>query len=110
VALREFCEFWIDKANDAACCLFADDETLRTDGEQFVCRECIVAEQLRELDDENREAWTLYRTLGNRYLLDIDCAGLLFKRLTEDMDTETFLERCEQLRVIYDTLQPVKDK
>jgi hypothetical protein len=79
-----------------------------TDPEQFNCRECVVMERIGALDNENRESWLLHRRLCNRFVNDLQAGGVMLARLTEDMDAETFADRCERLRVIYDTLQPPK--
>lgn len=95
-------------AEQTPCCLFADDETIRTDPQEFDCRSCVVSERLSELDEENRSAWGLYRHLCNRFLNDLQAGSVALDRLTDDLDAEAFGACCERLRVIYDVLQPPK--
>lgn len=88
--------------------MFADDETIRTDPQEFDCRTCVVAERMGELDGDNRAAWGLYRHLCNRFLNDLQAGSVALHRLTEEQDPDTFADSCERLRVIYDVLQPPK--
>ena len=60
------------------------------------------------LDTENRTAWLLYRQLCNRFVNDLQAGSVLLDRLTTEDDSETFADKCERLRVIYDVLQPPK--
>ena len=64
--------------------------------------------RLTALDEDNRSAWALYRTLCNRFANDIQAGGVMLGRLTEQQEPDEFAETCERLRVIYDTLQPPK--
>jgi hypothetical protein len=40
--------------------------------------------------------------------VDLQAGHLVLQRATEDLDSETFLDRCERLRVLYDVMQPPK--
>ncbi len=98
----------MDTAQALPCCQLADDETVRTDPQEFDCRTCVVMERIGELDEENRSGWGLYRRLCNRLVNDLRAGSVVLDRLTADLDTEQFADQCERLRVIYDTLQPPK--
>lgn len=88
----------------------ADDDTVATDPQEFDCRTCEVMAHLGGLDGDNRECWVLYRHLCNRFTNDLEAGGVMLDRLTRDDDAETFLDKTERLRVIYDVLQPPKER
>jgi hypothetical protein len=64
--------------------------------------------RVADLDRDNCETWLLYRRCCNRFLVDFQAGHLVLQRATEDLDSETFLDRCERLRVLYDVMQPPK--
>ena len=78
------------------------------EAEQYDCAACPLAAQLDALDDDNREAWRLYRACCNRFVVDLQAGAVLLDRLTRDLDAEAFADQCERLRVLYDVLQPRK--
>lgn len=82
---------------------------VRQQPEAYDCDACEVTARTSALGDENREAWLLYRRCCNRFLVDLQAGHLMLQRATEDADSETFLDLCERLRVLYDVLQPPKD-
>lgn len=90
------------------CCQLADDDLVTQEAEQFDCGTCEVARRLAEMDDDNREAWALYRACCNRFAVDLQAGAVLLDRLTQGMDADDFAETMDRLRVIYDTLQPPK--
>lgn len=90
------------------CCQLADDELVAQEAEAFDCETCPLAAQLAALDDDNQEAWALYRACCNRFLVDTHAVGVALARLTAEDDPETFAQKAERLRILYDTLQPVK--
>lgn len=78
------------------------------EAEQYDCDSCPVEAAMAQLDDDNREAWGLYRACCNRFVVDLQAGAVLLNRLTEEQDSETFAATCERLRILYDTLQPRK--
>lgn len=81
---------------------------MSSEPDQFDCDSCEVATHLDTLDDDNREAWALYRACCNRFLADTQTIPVLLAKRTEDLDSEAFEELAERLRVIYDIVQPRK--
>lgn len=88
----------------------ADDDTVRTDPQEFNCRECVVMERIGQLDADNRSVWGLYRLLCNRFVNDLQAGSVALDRLTQDDDPDAFADKTERLRVIYDVLQPPKER
>lgn len=92
------------------CCQLADDEVVEQEAEQFDCAACPVRERMTGLDAENREAWSAYQTCANRFVVDYQAGPVLLDRLTRDWDADDFVALMERLRIIYDTLQPPKER
>jgi hypothetical protein len=86
-----------------------DDEMVSQEAEAYDCDTCEVMTRITGLDDDNREAWALYRRCCNRFLVDLQAGHLMLQRATEELDSETFVDRCERLRVLYDVMQPPKE-
>lgn len=78
------------------------------EAEQYDCDTCPIQAQMAQLDDENREAWALYRACCNRFVVDLQAGAVLLDRLTAEQDADAFAATCERLRVLYDVLQPRK--
>ncbi len=86
--------------------MFATDEELETDGEQYDCETCPVADHLQGLWPENAEAWRIYRLLASRFLVDLHAGGAALTKLTADLDEEPFEDLMQRLAIIYDVLCP----
>lgn len=90
------------------CCLFTDDATIESDLEQFDCETCGLRAQLVALDEENQEAWQMYRRLARRILGDLDARAVALDRLTRGWPAARFEAMVDRLNVIHDVLQPPK--
>lgn len=95
-----------DKPN-LPCCLFASDEEVETDAQEFDCQACPVRDHLDGLWPENRAAWTLYQRIVNRLTYDCGLIGSLFESAVQGADFEERVELMQRLAIIYDALVPV---
>ncbi len=91
----------------AACCLFADDDTLETDAAEFDCQSCVVADALDGLWPENRHAWTLSRHLITRFAFDSRAVPWLLDRITAGQELDDVFDLLERLSIIYNELIPL---
>lgn len=96
----------MDERPNAACCLFASEEEIETDAEQYDCESCVVAQALTRLWPENARAWHLSRTLLTRFSHELQIAPLVLDRLTRDDDPEAFTDLVDRLAIIYAELVP----
>ena len=87
-----------------------EQELIDSDPQEFDCATCDVADRLRGLDEPNTQAWELYRRCCNRFTSDLQAGGVVLGRLTQEMDADTFIDQMDRLQVIYDVIQPPKDK
>jgi len=100
------CEFWQDDRQHYACCQFADQEALEHEAESFDCEHCPVAEHLESLDTDNRRAWDLAHTLGQRFLVDNHALGPVLVSVMDGMDLDDRIDLVRRLNLIYDVLVP----
>ena len=90
------------------CCLYTDDATIDSDLDAFDCETCALRQRLTELDEDNQEAWGMYRRLSRRILGDLDARALTLDRLTRGWPATRFDALVDRLNVIHDVLQPPK--
>jgi hypothetical protein len=76
--------------------------------EAFNCETCPLAAQLDALDGPNTEAWWLYKSCCNRFLVDAQAVPMALERLTAEQDAEQFAETLDRLRIIHDVMAPRK--
>lgn len=107
VNLRTFLEFWVDQRTQLPCCLFATDEEVQSDIEQYDCQTCAVADAIDDLWPENRAAWSLSRSLLTRFAADCHLVPVILDRLTREQDAEAFEDTVTRLGMIYDEVCPV---
>lgn len=88
------------------CCQIAEPELVEEEPDLYNCDECRLLSQMHELDGENQQAWSLYRSCCNRFTQDLGAGALLLDRLTQDLGAEEFSELTERLRLIYDIVSP----
>ena len=86
----------------------ADDELVAQEPELYDCDDCTLLARLQELDGDNQQAWTLYRTCCNRFTQDLGAGALLLDRLTQDLGADEFGDLTERLRLVYDIVAPRK--
>ena len=91
------------------CCQLADAEIIEQEADQFDCSACPLLEHSAMLDDENREAWSLYRACCNRFTHDLHAGSVVLDRLTQHLSADEFADCAERLRIIYDVMQPRKE-
>lgn len=90
------------------CCLFADAATVASDRDAFDCEACALRQRLGDLDEDNQEAWRMYRQLSRRILGDLDARAVTLDRLTRGWPARRFDVLVDRLNVIHDVLQPPK--
>lgn len=90
------------------CCESADDEQLQYEPELFNCATCPVLQARQDLWPENLDAWFIFRTLASRLVVDAHLGPEVFRRLTEDRDTDAVADVLERLSLIHDAVMPAK--
>lgn len=96
----------MDDRPQIACCLFATDDEIETDAQEFDCQSCAAADALDGLWPENRHAWTLYRRIVSRFTYDTHSIGALIVRAMDGLEPEDAFDLVERLSVIYQELVP----
>jgi len=97
----------MDERPQLACCqLVPEEDACETDAEQFDCETCPVQAALGALDDPNARAWRLFHQIAQRFVVDAQIGGEVFRLLTAQDDTESASELLERLAIIYDFLMP----
>ena len=107
--LREWIDFWEDRARLTPCCLWADEAAIAEDPDLYDCETCVVAEWLGRLDPANARAWSLFRQLVTRLAVDLQCGSEVLRRLTADVSDEEWPDLWARLVLIDEALRPVKD-
>ena len=90
------------------CCQMADEELVEQEPDLYDCDDCALLDKLQDLDQDNQQAWSLYRTCCNRFTQDLGAGALLLDRLTQDLGAEEFSDLTERLRLVYDIVAPRK--
>jgi hypothetical protein len=76
------------------------------DDDAFDCETCPVANAQATLDETNREAWSVYRRVCQRFPYDFHAAPLLLDRLTEHWPASEVVDLLDRLALMYDVLNP----
>ena len=92
------------------CCLWATQEQIDGDPEQYDCANCTVREHLDDLAPENRAAWALFRQLATRLTADVSCGAEVLRRLTGHIPDPEWPAVWRRLSVLYDVLMPPPDR
>ena len=100
--------WWVSDGRNFPCCQTADPDVLATDCSQFDCDTCLVRQELDELDAENAEAWSLFRQLCTRFLVDTGSASIALSRLTADLSPSEFSDVTTRLGILYEAYYPRK--
>jgi hypothetical protein len=79
---------------------------IETDGEQFDCATCPLAEQWATLSESNVEAWCLFQRVCSRFAVETHAAPAILARAIEDADDPDGLTT--RLTMLYDIHYPPK--
>lgn len=86
--------------------MWATQEQIDGDPDQYDCQSCQVWQRLEGLDQENRQAWTLFRQFAVRLTADAQCGGYVLERLTANVPDEDWPAVWRRLCLLYDVLSP----
>jgi hypothetical protein len=104
--LSRFARFWCGGGKHTPCCQTADAEVIETDGAQFDCATCPLAEQWATLGEENVEAWCLFQRVCSRFAVETHVAPAILARAIADADDPDDLTT--RLTMLYDIHFPPK--
>lgn len=105
-ALREFASWWIDDGRITTCCQMADDETLKTDPQEFNCDTCTVSKAFAAVTPENARAWHLFHLIYSRFAVETHSSGFILERMLAGLNQQEYSATVQRLGVLYDVFYP----
>jgi len=72
----------------------------------YDCETCAIRAAVAGLDAENRFAWTTWRRMAQRLVVDLQLGGYVLDLALHDLDPDDALTCVERLAIIYDVLSP----
>lgn len=89
------------------CCLTAPRELLETEPDAFDCATCERRIKTEALDEDNRDAWALWQTMGTRFVKEFGIGATVLAWRCEGRAPDDIDDLIARLSVIYDALCPV---
>lgn len=69
-----------------------------------------MAQAIEDLYPENLEAWRVFQAMGRRFVVDTGLMPDVFRLATKDADSDTVEGLLDRLALIYDIVQPEKQR
>lgn len=81
---------------------------LETEPEAFNCTTCVVSKALKELDEDNTDAWNLFQTACDRFGIETQTVAMRLERATAGLSHEQFEDTMARLAILYDAYYPAR--